>query len=74
MSLLAWSYLFLVVYIGAMLAIGVVGQRRVNHADDFAAARGAYGPLFLAFAGASRETLMPSRPTRTLLVPWTASR
>ena len=32
MSLLAWSYLFLVVYIGAMLAIGVVGQRRVKHA------------------------------------------
>ena len=53
MSLLAWSYLFLVVYIGAMLAIGVVGQRRVKHADDFATARGAYGPLFLAFAFAA---------------------
>ena len=53
MSLLAWSYLFLVVYIGAMLAIGVVGQRRVRHADDFATARGGYGPLFLAFAFAA---------------------
>ena len=53
MSLLAWSYLFLVVYMGAMLAIGVLGQRRVRHADDFATARGAYGPLFLAFAFAA---------------------
>ena len=53
MSLAAWSYLFLVVYIGAMLAIGVVGQRRVRHADDFATARGGYGPLYLAFAFAA---------------------
>ena len=53
MSLAAWSYLFLVVYIGAMLAIGVVGQRRVRHADDFATARSGYGPLYLAFAFAA---------------------
>ncbi len=53
MSLTAWAYLFLVLYIAAMLAIGVLGQRRVKHADDFATARGGYGPLFLAFAFAA---------------------
>ena len=53
MSLIAWSWLFLVLYIGAMLAIGVLGQRRVKHADDFATARGSYGPVFLAFAFAA---------------------
>ena len=53
MSLITWSWLFLIIYIGAMLAIGVIGQRRVKHADDFATARGAYGPIFLAFAFAA---------------------
>ena len=53
MTLVTWSWLFLVLYIGAMLAIGVLGQRRVQHADDFATARGSYGPLFLAFAFAA---------------------
>ena len=53
MSLITWSWLFLVLYIGAMLAIGVLGQRRVQHADDFATARGSYGPVFLAFAFAA---------------------
>ena len=53
MTLVTWSWLFLVLYIGAMLAIGVLGQRRVKHADDFATARGGYGPVFLAFAFAA---------------------
>ena len=53
MSLITWSWLFLIIYIGAMLAIGVIGQRRVKHADDFATARGSYGPVFLAFAFAA---------------------
>ena len=53
MSLVAWSSLFLVLYIGAMLLIGWLGQRRVQHADDFATARGSYGPVFLAFAFAA---------------------
>ena len=43
----------MVVYISGMLAIGVIGQRRVKHADDFATARGSYGPIFLAFAFAA---------------------
>ena len=51
--LTVWSWLFLILYIGAMLAIGVIGQRRVKHADDFATARGSYGPVFLAFAFAA---------------------
>ena len=50
MTLVSWSWLFLVIYIGGMITIGVVAQRRVKHADDFATARGAYGPLFLALA------------------------
>ena len=53
MSLIAWSWLFLVIYIGGMLALGVIGQRRIKHADDFATARGSYGPVFLALAFAA---------------------
>ena len=53
MSLFAWSWLFLALYIGGMLALGAVGQRRIRHADDFATARASYGPLFLAFAFAA---------------------
>ena len=53
MSLIAWSWLFLVLYICGMLGLGVVGQRRIKHADDFATARGSYGPVFLALAFAA---------------------
>ena len=53
MSLVAWSSVFLVLYVGVMLLIGWLGQRRVQHADDFATARGSYGPVFLAFAFAA---------------------
>ena len=53
MSLITWSWIFLIIYIGSMLAIGVFAQRRVKHADDFATARGSYGPLFLALAFAA---------------------
>jgi SSS family transporter len=53
MDLITWSWIFLIVYIAAMLVIGVIGQRKVKNADDFATARGSYGPLFLAFAFAA---------------------
>ena len=53
MSLYGWSWSFLVLYIGAMLAFGWLGSRRVTGADDFATARGGYGPLVLALAFAS---------------------
>jgi len=53
MSLTGWSWLFLVLYIALMLGLGVVAQRRIKHADDFATARNSYGPVFLAFAFAA---------------------
>jgi sodium/proline symporter len=53
MGLITWSWIFLAIYIGGMLAIGVIGQRKVKHADDFATARGSYGPAVLAFAFAA---------------------
>ena len=53
MGLITWSWIFLAIYIGGMLAIGVVGQRRVKNADDFATARGSYGPVSLALAFAA---------------------
>ncbi len=53
MDLTAWSWVFMLGYIGMMLAFGVWGQRKVASADDFATARNAYGPLFLAFAFAA---------------------
>lgn len=49
-SLAHWGWFFLAIYIGAMLFFGYLGMRRVQNSDDFATARGAYGPLFLAFA------------------------
>ena len=53
MSLTAWSWLFLVLYIGVMLSFGIYAQRKIRHADDFATARGSYGPIFLALAFAA---------------------
>lgn len=53
MSLYAWSWLFLAAYVAVMAAFGVLGGRRVASADDFATARGGYGPLILALAFAS---------------------
>ncbi|MEM8496776.1 MAG: sodium:solute symporter family protein [Pseudomonadota bacterium] len=53
MSLFTWSWIFLVCYIVAMVGIGFYSQRRIKHADDFATARGSYGPGFLAFAFAA---------------------
>lgn len=53
MDLTLWSWVFLAAYILMMVAFGVLGQRKVANADDFATARAAYGPLFLAFAFAA---------------------
>ena len=53
MTLAVWSWIFLILYIGLMLGIGVIATRRVRSADDFATARASYGPLFLAFAFAA---------------------
>lgn len=53
MDLHSWSWLFLFIYILVMIVFGVLGSRRVSSADDFATARGSYGPLLLALAFAS---------------------
>lgn len=53
MSLITWSWIFLVFYISVMIGIGIFAQRKIKHADDFATARGAYGPFFLALAFAA---------------------
>ena len=36
-----------------MCFIGVYAQKKVKNADDFAIARGSYGPFFLALAYAA---------------------
>ena len=53
MDLTSWSWLFLTLYVGVMIAFGYVGSKRVTNADDFATARGSYGPFFLALAFAA---------------------
>ena len=45
--------IFLFGYMSLMVGIGVYAQRQIKHADDFATARGAYGPVFLALAFAA---------------------
>lgn len=53
MTLYSYSWIFMTLYIGAMLAFGYVASLRVKDADDFATARSSYGPLLLALAFAS---------------------
>ena len=53
MSLITWSWIFLFGYMSLMVGIGIYAQRQIKHADDFATARGAYGPVFLALAFAA---------------------
>ena len=48
-----------------MVAFGVIGQRKVGNADDFATARNAYGPLFLAFAFAATTASPTAATART---------
>ena len=53
MGLVGWSWVFLFLYTGMMIVFGLIGQKKVSNADDFATARGGYGPYFLAFAFAA---------------------
>ena len=53
MDLTTWSWLFLILYVSVMIAFGYIGSKRVENADDFATARGSYGPFFLALAFAA---------------------
>ncbi len=45
-----WSWVFLFLYVGAMIGFGYLGMRHVKTSDDFSTARGEYGMWFLAFA------------------------
>ena len=53
MTLFSWSWLFLVIYVGGMLVLGYLASKRVKSADEYATARGGYGPFFLALAFAA---------------------
>ena len=53
MGLYTWSWFFLLGYVTVMVGFGLLGKRRVSGADDFATARGGYGPFLLALAFAS---------------------
>lgn len=53
MTLITWSWCFMVFYVGLMLTIGYLASKKVTHADDFATARGSYGPYVLALAFAA---------------------
>ncbi len=48
--LIFWGWIFLTLYIALMISFGFIGMGRIQGSDDFATARGSYGPLFLAFA------------------------
>ncbi|MDA0823534.1 MAG: sodium:solute symporter family protein [Proteobacteria bacterium] len=48
--LVFWGWTFLTLYMGLMVLFGFIGMQRVQSGDDFATARGGYGPVFLAFA------------------------
>lgn len=52
-DLQVWSWVLLIAYLGAMIALGFVARAKVASGDDFATARRSYSPLFLAFAFAA---------------------
>jgi Na+/proline symporter len=45
-----WGWLFFILYMWLMVGFGFIGMSRVQNSDDFATARGGYGPVFLALA------------------------
>tara|TARA_B110000438_G_C15787006_1_gene638878 strand:+ start:184 stop:1734 length:1551 start_codon:yes stop_codon:yes gene_type:complete len=50
MTLETYSWIFLFLYVAMMVVFGIIGSKRVKNADDYATARGGYGPIFLALA------------------------
>lgn len=44
------AWILFLAYTAGMIGLGALGMRRVRSSDDFATARGGYGPLFLALA------------------------
>ncbi|CAM4239587.1 Sodium/proline symporter [Lacicoccus alkaliphilus] len=47
-EIVLYSWIFVVVFIGGMIALGFVGMKRTKDADDFATARSSYSPLTMA--------------------------
>ncbi|MGR9047594.1 sodium:solute symporter family protein [Halobacillus faecis] len=62
MSVYTWSWILLVLFIGAMIYLGYAGMKKTSNADDFATARSSYGPVILGLAicasSASGSTFM----------------
>jgi SSS family transporter len=50
MSVIAWSWTLMILFIGFMLFLGYLGMRKTKNADDFATARSSYGPIALGLA------------------------
>lgn len=50
MSVIAWSWILMIIFIGFMLYLGYAGMKKTNNADDFATARSSYGPIALGLA------------------------
>ena len=48
-----WGWAWVVVFLALFIGIGVWGMRKTSNDEDFAVARGAYGPVTLAFAFAA---------------------
>ena len=48
-----WGWAWVTVFLALFIGIGVWGMRKTSNDEDFAVARGAYGPVTLAFAFAA---------------------
>jgi sodium/proline symporter len=46
----AWGWIWVVVFLLLFIGMGAYGMRKTKTEEDFAVARGAYGPFMLAFA------------------------
>jgi Na+/proline symporter len=49
----AWGWIWVVVFLLLFIGMGAYGMRKTKTEEDFAVARGAYGPFMLAFAFAA---------------------
>ncbi|OZT77537.1 sodium:solute symporter family protein [Salinicoccus roseus] len=47
-SVIMWSWIFMTIFIGAMLFFGYLGMKKTHTSDDFATARSSYGPITIA--------------------------
>ncbi len=50
MSVIAWSWILMVIFLGMMIYLGYAGMKKTHNADDFATARSSYGPIALGLA------------------------